>query len=92
VLLALSAVLPVLGIVETTKETFSGSWTPTELVLRSDSGPICRGEIHMVGLGYGSGTLRCSDGRSGRFSVSMAGGRGSAYGTLDGKSLTLSIG
>lgn len=90
-LIALS--LPVLGIVETTKETFAGSLTGVELVLRSDDRPAdCHARLVMGTSGYGSGSLVCSDGRAGHFSVHILSGHGTAYGSLDGKALTLSIG
>jgi hypothetical protein len=92
VLALLATLLPVLGVVETTQETFSGSLAGEELVIRSASGPICRGEVRFGALGYGRGTLRCSDGRSGQFTIRLAGGNGTAVGSLEGKDLTLTIG
>ena len=84
--------LPVLAIVEPTKETFSGSIRGETLVIRSDSGPGCSGRVRVDGYGYGFGSLSCSDGRYGNFTLHMVGRMGTASGSLDGKDFTLTVG
>jgi hypothetical protein len=91
-ILLVSALLPVLGIVESTKETFVGSLAGRELVIRSDDSPaVCRGQLEMSGS-YGASLLECSDGRTGRVTIHLAGGRGVAHGTLEGRPFTLTVG
>jgi hypothetical protein len=83
--------VPVVAIVETTRETFAGRMVGEELLIRSDGGPECSGRVRLVGTAA-YGNLRCSDGRFGHFTARLIGGRGSAYGTLGGQSFTLAIG
>lgn len=86
------ASLPVLAMVEQTKETFAGELRGEELVIRSSRGGTCRGRVRFSGLSYGSGHLSCADGRFGSFSVHMAGGLGTAYGRLGSQDITLTFG
>lgn len=78
--------------VEPTKETFSGSLAGETLLIRSDAGPSCKGQVRIGAGGYGFGNLSCSDGRFGHFKVSLRGHMGTAYGNLGGKNFTLTIG
>lgn len=84
--------LPVLAMVEQTKETFSGQLVGEELLLVSSRGVSCRGRLRFKADGYGSGTLSCPDGRFGNVVGHMSGHMGIAYGTFDGRRFTLTVG
>lgn len=90
--LTAAAALPVLGIVETTKETLSGSLRGSELLVQFDRGASCVGRVRLGETGWGTGTLSCADGRSGRFVFHLVNGMGTAQGELDGEALTLTFG
>lgn len=83
--LALAATpLPALAIVESTKETFSGTAVGDDVILRSDEGPSCHGSLS-------AGQLSCSDGRAGTFSYRRGISGGLAYGSLDDEDFTLVV-
>lgn len=89
---AFSDTLPVLSEPVAADEQFAGVLNGETLVISSNRGTRCTGRIRLVGLGYGSGHLRCSDGRTGNLSVSIQGQFGSAYGRLGSDPIHLIIG
>lgn len=87
-LMALAATrLPVLGMVETTKETFSGTAFGAELTFTSDRGCRCRAELRDR-----RALVDCSDGRSGYLTWRPASRGGVARGTLGGEPVTVVVG
>jgi hypothetical protein len=89
--------LPVTGQLQTPVETFSGSATghldgAGELRLQTASGAQCVGAFVYINGRQGSGTIRCSDGRSGSFSFVSTGKRGTGDGILDGRPFTFTFG
>jgi hypothetical protein len=91
-MLALDTPLPVLAMVEETKETFAGQLVGQELTIRSSRGSLCRGRLRLGEMGYGAAHFACSDGRYGNLTVHMRGSLGTAYGTFDGRRITLTVG
>jgi hypothetical protein len=63
-----------------------------ELELTMASGVKCTGRFVYVTPRQGSGTLTCSDGRSGKFGFVSTGQRGTGDGTLDGAPFTFTFG
>ena len=91
--------LPIVGQMERSPETFSGSVTGSgysggsgELTLVSSAKSTCRGAFVYTTRRRGEGVLNCDDGRSGPFHVSGAGAQGSGYGELSGRRFTFTFG
>lgn len=96
-LAACTLTLPVTGQMQSTTETFAGSATghmdaAGELELTMNTGAKCVGQFVYVTPRQGSGTIKCTDGRSGTFDFVSTGQRGAGSGTLDGKPFTLTFG
>lgn len=86
------SVLPLIGIVETTKETFTGTLTGTQAVLVSDNGgPSCAARLSPD---RGEAYLTCSDGRTGfiRYQLNEDWRLGTGHGHLGGEPFTLVLG
>lgn len=87
--------LPVSG--EIGRESFAGRATghmdaAGEMEIVLTSGTRCSGRFVYTTPRQGSGTLKCSDGRSGKFTFVSTGQRGTGDGTLDGKPFTFTFG
>jgi hypothetical protein len=96
-LTACTLTLPVAGAMEVTHERFAGQATghidgAGELALNLASGARCAGAFVYVNGRQGSGTLQCTDGRSGTFSFVSTGKRGTGSGFLDGAPFTFTFG
>ena len=96
-LAACALTLPVTGELQATHETFAGSATghmdaAGELDITLASGTKCVGRFVYVTPRQGSGTLKCSDGRSGTFDFVSTGQRGTGSGQLEGRPFTLIFG
>ena len=92
-----SMTLPVVGSVQSTGESFTGSATGRidgagELTITSNRGAVCKGRFVYVTSREGSGTFNCSDGRSGPFSFVSTGRRGTGTGTLDSQPFIFTFG
>lgn len=90
---------PVVGQMQRSDETFTGSLTGSgysggsgELTIVSSRKAQCHGSFTYISRRRGDGVLNCSDGRTGPFHIAAAGGSGSGYGDLDGRRFTFSIG
>ena len=89
--------LPVVGMVESTNERFTGTATGRmdgsgALTITSTFGVTCEGRFVYVTTREGSGTFTCSDGRSGPFTFVSTGKRGTGTGKLDGQPFTFTFG
>lgn len=89
--------LPVVLSMQNTPERFVGSATghmdgAGEIELTSDGGAKCVGRFVYVNGRQGSGTLSCSDGRSGTFDFVSTGSRGTGQGQIMGQPFTLLFG
>jgi hypothetical protein len=89
--------LPVQGQVEGLGEQLSGTATghmdgAGELQLTSSTGSQCQGNFVYVTPREGSGTLTCSDGRTGPFDFASTGSRGTGQGKLDGVPFVFTFG
>lgn len=96
-LAACSKTLPVHGQVQNSAETFTGSATgymdgSGTLQIRSSKGTVCNGDFVYVTKRYGEGVFTCTDGRSGPFSFTSTGNRGTGTGTLGGQNFTFTFG
>lgn len=96
-LLSSCMTVPVHGQLERSDEVFTGSATGYldgggTFKLTSNKGAVCSGISVYVNGRQGSGTLTCSDGRSGPFDFVSTGSRGTGYGTLDGHRFTFTFG
>ena len=94
---ACTLTLPVAGAMEVTHERFAGQATghldgAGELALTLASGARCAGAFVYINGRQGSGTLQCTDGRSGTFSFVSTGKRGTGSGFLDGAPFTFTFG
>lgn len=91
---ALAAQVSVMATADGGSERFDGELYGSDLVLQADASDVrCTAHLVRVVEDMGQGALRCSDGRTGHFHWKMDDqGRGEAYGSLDGKSLTLIFG
>jgi hypothetical protein len=84
-----SLTLPVRGVVQGTRETFSGTATGEmdgggTLSLTSSTGATCTGKFVYVSPRNGSGVFTCSDGRTGPFQFVSTGTRGAGPGDFGG--------
>jgi hypothetical protein len=86
------APLPIIAQVAASQESFVGHLDGETLVMSSSRGAVCSGRVRIGSLGYGHGNFVCKDGRAGNFSVHVSGRFGSAYGTFDGRRITLTLG
>lgn len=93
-----AASAPVVGQMQRSDETFSGSITGSgysggtgELTLVSRKAE-CHGTFTYITRRRGEGVLNCSDGRTGPFHVAAAGSTGNGYGDLSGQRFTFNIG
>lgn len=95
---ACSMSLPVQGVVQGTQETFTGTATGQmdgggTLTLTSSTGVTCSGTFVYVTRRNGSGTVTCSDGRTGPFQFVSTGTRGTGQGDLgNGQKFTFTFG
>ena len=94
-----AASAPVVGQMQRSDETFSGSITGSgytggtgELMLVSNHRAECRGSFTYISRRRGDGVLNCNDGRTGPFHIAAAGSTGNGYGDLNGQRFTFSIG
>ncbi len=96
-LTACSMTVPVQGQVQAASETFTGSATgymdgSGKLSVVSSLGASCSGDFVYVSAREGSGTFRCSDGRSGPFTFVSTGRHGTGHGTLGGQAFIFTFG
>ncbi len=90
--------LPVQATMQGTPERLTGTATghldgAGELRLTSTTtGAVCQGKFVYTQPREGSGTLSCSDGRSGPFKFASTGSRGTGDGALDGTPFTFTFG
>lgn len=90
----MTALLIAAGLIlgEAGHDTLAGRLDGRDLVVRMDgSGVTCRGFLTESLPGEGRGHLVCSDRRTGSFSYKLDGGKGTAYGRLEGESLVLTF-
>lgn len=97
VLSGCSVTLPVLGQVQNSTESFTGSATGHldgggELVIKSNRGATCRGTFVYTTGREGDGTFICDDGRSGPFHFVSTGMRGTGEGDLGGQHFVFTFG
>lgn len=84
--------VPVVAQIVGSSELFRGQIDGQTIVIQSNRGPVCRGRVDMGDMGYGSGNMRCSDGRFGSFSVDVKGNYGTAAGRLGRQDIKITIG
>ncbi len=87
---------PVTGQVAGSTEVFTGtvkdfSSSKGKLLLNSNYGVNCEGHFDNKGPTIASGTLKCTDGRVGQFTLNTDGTKGSGYGTLNDKAFTFTF-
>lgn len=94
-----AASAPVVGQMQRSDETFTGSITGSgysggtgELTLLSNRKAECHGSFTYISRRRGDVVLNCSDGRTGPFHIAAAGSTGNGYGDLSGQRFTFSIG
>ncbi len=90
--------VPVVGQFSSTKDDFMGSATATlsdgTMKVQSESGLMCDGTLTRPSVASGTGTLRCSDGRTGTLVFTKSGNEGGiGFGTLsDGEKFRFAFG
>ena len=89
--------LPVQGIVQNSRETFSGSATGFSdgsgyLDVYTSTGVTCRGNFLYTTRRTGRGVFQCSDGRSGPFNFVSTGYSGIGEGSLGTEYFTFTFG
>lgn len=94
---ACSLTLPVQGVVQGTKETFTGTATggvdgSGTLTITSNTGVTCKGNFVYVNQREGRGTFTCTDGNTGPFDFVSTGTRGTGQGDLGGRKFTFTFG
>ena len=89
---ALPPSLPVIAQVIGSTEQFAGQIEGQTIRITSNRGPTCAGRVDLGAMGYGSGNLKCSDGRFGSFSVDIKGRFGTAAGRIGAQDIKLTIG
>ena len=96
-LTACSLTLPVQGVVQGSRETFTGTATggvdgSGTLTITSNTGVTCKGNFVYLSDREGRGTFTCSDGSTGPFDFVSTGTHGTGQGDLGGRKFTFTFG